>query len=267
MVLERERNLKYLKFDMPRSKRISLPAEVEIPRNVPTHVAIIMDGNGRWARERNLPRLAGHRAGVENLRNVLEASVEFGIQYLTIYAFSTENWNRPPDEVRGLIRILEEVIDREVSELHKNGVQLRHIGELDRLNPDLQRKVIDAIELTQNNKRLVLNVAWNYGGRAEIIHAIEQMILDGVAADEVDEELVGQYLYTADCPDPDLIIRTSGELRVSNFLIWQSAYAEWYISPTYWPDFNRNELLKALCEYAQRERRFGQVPTPVPSES
>jgi undecaprenyl diphosphate synthase len=252
---------------MPRSKRIALPSELEIPKNVPTHVAIIMDGNGRWARERGLPRLAGHRAGVENLRTVLEASAEFGIQYLTIYAFSTENWNRPPDEVRGLIRILEEVIDREVTELHKNGVQLRHVGKLDRLDSGLQQKVLDAIELTKDNTRLILNVAWNYGGRAEIIHAIQQMVLDGITVDDVDEELVSQYLYTADSPDPDLIIRTSGELRVSNFLIWQSAYAEWYISPTYWPDFNREELLKALCDYAQRERRFGQVPTPVPSES
>ncbi len=246
---------------------MTLAKEVELPENVPTHVAIIMDGNGRWARERGLPRLAGHRAGVENLRAVLEASVEFGIKYLTIYAFSTENWKRPVEEVRGLIRILEEVIDREVTELHQNGVQLRHVGELDRLSPELQRKVIQAIELTRNNTRLVLNVAWNYGGRAEIIHAIQQMIGDGVAPQDVDEELVSQYLYTAGCPDPDLIIRTSGELRVSNFLIWQSAYAEWYISPTYWPDFGREELLKALRDYAQRERRFGQVPTPVSTKS
>jgi undecaprenyl diphosphate synthase len=246
---------------------MTLPKDRELPENVPAHVAIIMDGNGRWARERGLPRLAGHRAGVENLRAVLEASVEFGIKYLTIYAFSTENWKRPAEEVRGLIRILEEVIDREVSELHKNGVQLRHVGKLDRLSPELQRKVIEAIELTRDNTRLVLNVAWNYGGRAEIIHAIQQMIMDGVAPEEVDEELVGQYLYTAGSPDPDLIIRTSGELRVSNFLIWQSAYAEWYISPTYWPDFGREELLKALREYAQRERRFGQVPAPVSSKS
>ncbi len=246
---------------------MTLPKDRELPENVPAHVAIIMDGNGRWARERGLPRLAGHRAGVENLRAVLEASAEFGIKYLTIYAFSTENWKRPAEEVRGLIRILEEVIDREVSELHQNGVQLRHVGKLDRLSPELQRKVIEAIELTRDNTRLVLNVAWNYGGRAEIIHAIQQMIMDGVAPEEVDEELVGQYLYTAGSPDPDLIIRTSGELRVSNFLIWQSAYAEWYISPTYWPDFGREELLKALREYAQRERRFGQVPTPVSSKS
>jgi undecaprenyl diphosphate synthase len=237
--------------------------ELDLPEKIPTHVAIIMDGNGRWARERGLPRLAGHRAGVENLRRVLEACVEFGIQYLTIYAFSTENWERPQAEVRGLMNILEEVIDRELDELHANGVQLRHIGRLDRLNPALQKKVLDAIKLTRNNKRLVLNVAWNYGGRAEIVHAIQQMMADGVSPDEVDEELVSSYLYTAECPDPDLIIRTSGEFRVSNFLIWQGAYTEWYIPPTYWPDFGREELLKALRTYAQRERRFGRVPGPV----
>lgn len=237
--------------------------EKGLPEKIPTHVAIIMDGNGRWARERGLPRLAGHRAGVENLRRVLEACVEFGIPYLTIYAFSTENWERPQAEVRGLMNILEDVIDRELEELHANGVQLRHIGRLDRLNPALQKKVLDAIKLTSNNKRLVLNVAWNYGGRAEIVHAIQQMMVEGVSPDEVDEELVSSYLYTAKCPDPDLIIRTSGEFRVSNFLIWQCAYAEWYIPPTYWPDFGREELLKALRTYAQRERRFGRVPGPI----
>lgn len=241
--------------------------DTSLPETVPTHIAIIMDGNGRWARERGLPRLAGHRAGVENLRRVLEACVEFGIKYLTIYAFSTENWERPLDEVRGLINILEEVIDRELAELHRNGVRLCHIGRLERLSPPLQKKVEHAIELTRDNDKLVLNVAWNYGGRAEIVDAIQRMIADGVSPDEVDEEMVSDYLYTAQCPDPDLIIRTSGELRVSNFLIWQSAYAEWYIPSTYWPDFGRDELLKALCEYAKRERRFGRVPGPVSQES
>jgi undecaprenyl diphosphate synthase len=232
-------------------------SENEFPDKIPTHVAIIMDGNGRWARARGLPRLAGHRAGVENLRRVLNACVEFGIQYLTIYAFSTENWNRSPIEVRGLMNILEDVIDRELDELHKNGVQLRHLGRLDRLNPALQKKVLHAVELTQNNQRLVLNIAWNYGGRAEIVYAIQRILADGIAADQVDEALVSHYLYTADCPDPDLIIRTSGELRISNFLIWQSAYSEWYIDPTFWPDFGREELLEALRAFAQRERRFG----------
>jgi undecaprenyl diphosphate synthase len=246
---------------------MSSSEENEIPEKVPAHVAIIMDGNGRWARERGLPRLAGHRAGVENLRRVLEACVEFGVQYLTIYAFSTENWERPRTEVRGLMNILEEVIDRELAELHKNGVQLRHLGRLERLSAPLQKKVLQAIDLTKDNDQLVLNVAWNYGGRAEIVQAIQQMIDDGISPDDVNEEMVSRYLYTADCPDPDLIIRTSGELRVSNFLIWQRAYAEWYIARTYWPGFDREELLKALREYAQRERRFGRVSGPVTQET
>jgi undecaprenyl diphosphate synthase len=230
------------------------------PESVPTHVAIIMDGNGRWARERGLPRLAGHRAGVENLRRVLRAAADLGIRYLTIYAFSTENWDRPTGEVRGLINILEEVIDRELEELHRNGVQLRHIGRLEGLRPELQQKVRQAIDLTQHNTRLVLNVAWNYGGRDEIIRAIQRMIGDGIAPRSIDEALVNRYLFTADCPDPDLVIRTSGEMRVSNFLIWQSAYSEWWFTPTYWPDFGPEELRQALRDYAQRERRFGSVP-------
>ena len=238
----------------------------KLPDQVPTHVAIIMDGNGRWARARGLPRLAGHRAGVDNLRRVLEACVEFGIQYLTIYAFSTENWNRPVDEVLGLMNILEEVIDRELEELNENGVQLRHIGRLERLRPELQEKVRHAIELTRNNQKLVLNIAWNYGGRAEIVDAIQKIVAEGISQAEVEEDLVSRYLYTAGCPDPDLIIRTAGELRVSNFLIWQGAYSEWYIASTYWPDFDREELFKALCEYASRERRFGRVPGSVSSE-
>ncbi len=238
-------------------------SDIQLPENVPKHVAIIMDGNGRWARERRLPRLAGHRAGVENLRQVLESCAEYGIKILTIYAFSTENWERPLDEVRGLINILEDVIDRELTRLHENGVQLRHIGELDRLRPSLQEKVRHAIELTQNNDRLILNVAWNYGGRAEIVHAIQAMISDGISPDEVDENLISSYLYTKGMPDPDLIIRTSGEMRVSNFLIWQGAYAEWFVTPTYWPDFGPEELLEAVFAYAQRERRYGKVEDPV----
>jgi undecaprenyl diphosphate synthase len=237
--------------------------DIQLPENVPQHVAIIMDGNGRWARERRLPRLAGHRAGVENLRQVIESSVEYGIKILTIYAFSTENWERPIDEVRGLINILEEVIDRELTRLHGNGVQLRHLGDLDRLRPSLQEKVQHAIELTQNNDRLILNVAWNYGGRAEIVQAIQAMISDGISPDEVDEDLISRYLYTKGIPDPDLIIRTSGEMRVSNFLIWQGAYAEWFVTPTYWPDFGPDELLEAVLAYAQRERRYGKVEDPV----
>jgi undecaprenyl diphosphate synthase len=235
----------------------------KLPDKIPVHVAIIMDGNGRWANERGLPRLAGHRAGVENLRRVLEACVEFGVKFLTIYAFSTENWDRPQAEVRGLMGILEDVIDRELADLHKNGVQLRHIGRLERLRPELQKKVHYAIDLTRDNERLILNVAWNYGGRSEIVDAIQRILSDGVSAEKVTEDMVSSYLYTSDCPDPDLVIRTSGEHRASNFLIWQSAYAEWYVTPTYWPDFNREQLLKALCDFAQRERRFGRVPGTV----
>lgn len=226
---------------------------------IPQHVAIIMDGNGRWALKRGLPRLAGHRAGTENLRRIIEACVEFGVRYLTIYAFSTENWGRPPEEVSGLMRILEDVIDRELNELNKQGVQLRHIGRLERLPAFLQQKVLHAIELTRHNDRLIINIAFNYGGRDEIVHAIQQIIRDGVSADEVTPELVSRYLYTAGTPDPDLIIRTSGELRISNFLIWQAAYSEWYVTPTYWPDFDKEEFRKALEEFARRDRRFGKV--------
>lgn len=239
------------------------PSEVNLPAEIPAHVAIIMDGNGRWARKRGLPRLAGHRAGVENLRQILEASVEYGIQFLTIYAFSTENWDRPPAEVRGLINILEEVIDRELAAMHENGVQLRHLGRLERLSPELQAKVQHAIKLTSNNQQLILNVAWNYGGRAEIVSAIQKMVEDGLAPGEITEQRVSEYLYTSDCPDPDLIIRTSGEMRVSNFLIWQGAYSEWYVTPTFWPEFGPDELLKALHEFARRERRYGRISDPL----
>jgi len=238
---------------MPTSSH-TIPAD-----KLPRHVAMIMDGNGRWAISRGLPRLAGHKAGTENLRRVIRSTVEFGVKYLTIYAFSTENWGRPLEEVRGLMSILEDVLQKELTELHKEGVQLRHIGRLERLPGRLQEQVLDAIELTKDNDRLVLNVAFNYGGRDEIVHAIQKMIKDGIPAEDVTDELVSQYLYTAGVPDPDLIIRTSGELRVSNFLIWQAAYSEWYVTPTYWPDFNKEEYHRALEAFAQRDRRFGKV--------
>jgi undecaprenyl diphosphate synthase len=232
-------------------------------KQAPQHVAIIMDGNGRWALARSLPRLAGHRAGTENLRRIITASVEFGVKYLTIYAFSTENWGRPREEVDGLMHILEDVIDRELAELNKEGVQLRHIGRLERLAPALQEKVQSAIELTKNNTRLVLNVAFNYGGRDEIICAIQRMVRDGVHPEDVTDKLVSDYLFTAGVPDPDLIIRTSGELRVSNFLIWQGAYSEWYVTPIYWPDFDKDEYRKALDTYARRDRRYGGLSQSV----
>jgi undecaprenyl diphosphate synthase len=240
---------------------MKVPAEEQLPEKVPTHVAIIMDGNGRWAISRGLPRLAGHRAGTENLRRVIEACVDYGIKYLTIYAFSTENWGRPTAEVRGLMRILEDVIERELLELHEEGVQLRHIGHLDRISPSLRTKVINAIEMTKDNSRLILNVAFNYGGRDEIVHVIQRLIRDGVKAEQVTAELVSKYLFTSGVPDPDLVIRTSGELRISNFLIWQAAYAEWYFTPTYWPDFDKEEFHRALMEYSQRERRYGLAPS------
>jgi undecaprenyl diphosphate synthase len=226
---------------------------------VPEHVAIIMDGNGRWALKKGLHRLAGHHAGTENLRRIIRASVEFGIKYLTIYAFSTENWGRPREEVDGLMRILEDVIDKELNELNEQGVQIRHLGRLDQLSPRLQKKVIQAVEATKQNSRLVLNVAFNYGGRDELVQAIQQMIRDGVPAEDISPELVNRYLYTAGVPDPDLIIRTSGELRISNFLIWQSAYSEWYVTPIFWPDFGKDEFRKALDEFVQRDRRYGRV--------
>jgi undecaprenyl diphosphate synthase len=240
--------------------KMAAKKQTDLPERVPTHIAIIMDGNGRWALSRGLPRLAGHRAGTENLRRVIEACVEFGVKYLTIYAFSTENWGRPLEEVQGLLRILEDVIDRELQELHQQGVQLRHIGRLDRLRPSLREKVLHAIEYTKENKRLILNVAFNYGGRDEIVCAIQRMIADGVKEEDVTDALVSQYLFTAGEPDPDLIIRTSGELRGSNFLIWQGAYSEWYFTPTYWPDFGKEELGRALEEFSQRSRRYGRVP-------
>jgi undecaprenyl diphosphate synthase len=226
---------------------------------IPRHVAIIMDGNGRWAAKRNLPRLSGHRAGTENLRRIISASVEFGIEYLTLYAFSTENWGRPPEEVEGLMQILGEVIEQELEELNEEGVQLRHIGHLEGLYPELRQKVKHAIAVTKNNARLILSLAFNYGGRDEIVCAIRDILRDHVKPEDVTEELIGKYLFTADLPDPDLVIRTSGEMRTSNFLIWQSSYAEWYITPTLWPDFDRDELHKALEAYSQRERRFGRV--------
>lgn len=231
-------------------------------KQIPAHLAIIMDGNGRWALEKGMPRLSGHRAGTENLREVIEACAEFGIQYLTIYAFSTENWNRPPEEIQGLMRIFRTMLDRELNNLHKDGVQLRHIGRLDRIDKELQEKVREAVKLTRDNKTLILNIAFNYGGRDEILQAVKQLMADGHQAKDVDEDLFTKYLYTADSPDPDLIIRTSGEYRCSNFLIWQSAYSEWYFTSTYWPDFGREELHKALVAYNQRERRYGEVENP-----
>lgn len=229
---------------------------------VPNHVGIIMDGNGRWAQARGLPRLAGHKAGTENIRRILTAATELGIRVLTIYAFSTENWGRPPDEVSGLMTLLGQVIRRETKSLHANGVCIRHSGRLEGIAPNLAQQIQDAISLTCNNQRITLNVAFNYGGRAEIIDAVRHIMRDGHAPEAVTEKLLSDYLYTGGLPDPDLIIRTGGEYRLSNFLLWQSAYAEYYATPTFWPEFDELELAAALVEYNQRERRFGKVPAP-----
>ena len=226
---------------------------------IPCHVAIIMDGNGRWARARGRPRLAGHRAGTRNIRRVLRACASCGVEVLTIYAFSTENWGRPSAEVRGLMRLLEQALTEQIAELHAEGVQIRHSGSLERVSESLSKAIQEALELTKDNQLIILNVAFNYGGRAEIMNAVRRIIADGVAAEEVNEDLFTRYLHTAGLPDPDLIIRTAGEMRLSNFLIWQGAYAEYYSTPTYWPDFELEELRKALEAYAARERRFGRL--------
>lgn len=223
----------------------------------PAHVGIIMDGNGRWARQHGMPRLAGHRAGVENLRRVLRAAVELHVPVITLYAFSTENWKRPLEEVQGLLRILGDALEKEVGELHKNGVQLRHIGDLTPLSKNLQRQIREAIELTRRNTQLIANIAFNYGGRQEIIRAVRELIQQGIPPEAVTETVLSDHLYTAGLPDVDLVIRTSGELRVSNFLIWQGAYAEYYITPQFWPDFDKDELYKALVAFNQRDRRYG----------
>jgi undecaprenyl diphosphate synthase len=232
---------------------------VGLSENVPGHVAIIMDGNGRWAKARGLPRMMGHRAGSENLRRIIRACVDLGIPILTIYAFSTENWARPKEEVQGLLRLLENMIDRELAGLNKEGVQIRHIGRRDELSPALRRKLDHAIEVTRENQKLILCIAWNYGGRDEITCAVKRIIESGATSADVNEDLIQRHLFTAGLPDPDLIIRTSGEMRTSNFLIWQAAYSEWYVTPVLWPDFNKEELIKALNAYKKRDRRFGRL--------
>jgi undecaprenyl diphosphate synthase len=219
-----------------------------------------MDGNGRWAQQRGLPRQAGHRAGAENVRRIAEACRDFGIKMLTVYAFSTENWARPQAEVRGLMTLLSQVIERELENLRKNGVRLHHLGALDDLPPRLQSKIRHVVETTAANDQWIINVALNYGGRAEIVDAVRRMMKEGLTADEVTEQTLSRHLYTSGLPDPDLIIRTAGEMRLSNFLIWQAAYAEFYSTATCWPDFGPEEFHKALVAYGQRTRKFGGLP-------
>lgn len=225
----------------------------------PQHVAVIMDGNGRWAQERGLPRLAGHRAGTKILRRVVQHFADRGVAYLTLYAFSTENWGRPRREVSGIWRLLAQVLRREVATMHTRGVRFRHIGRIDRLNPKVQQVVQDAIALTQDNSGITLTVALDYGSRPEITRAVQAIVQSGVNPDDITEETVSAALYTAGMPDPDLIIRTGGETRLSNFLLWQSAYAEFYSTERCWPDFDEATIDEALAAYSHRQRRFGRV--------
>ena len=226
---------------------------------LPKHVAIIMDGNGRWAAKQGKDRTYGHRAGTNNIAAVIRAFGRRGVRCLTLYAFSTENWDRPNHEVALLIELIGEAIENEVERLHEEGVRLRHIGRLDRLPPDLQAAIRECVDLTKRNTRMTVCVAFDYGGRTEILDATRAMIADGVKPEDVSEEVFDRYLYTSGLPDPDLIVRTSGELRVSNFLIWQAAYAEYYATPTLWPDFDEADVDKAFEAYAMRQRRFGKV--------
>jgi len=232
-----------------------LPKVSKLPR----HVAIIMDGSGRWAKQHSLSRLEGHRAGARNIRHVVEVLAEYEIGYLTLFAFSTENWGRPWVEVENLLRVFEEMLDSEVKLLHEKGIRLYHLGRLQRLPVDLQQKVKRALELTRNNTRMSLSIAFDYGARAEITDAVRRLLADGIFLEEIDEVSLKERLYVPELPDPDLIIRTGGEMRLSNFLLWQAAYSELYFTEVLWPDFNRTEIDKALVAYASHERRFGKV--------
>ena len=236
---------------------MATPATTKKIAQLPNHVAIIIDGNGRWAKQHGLTRLEGHRAGAENIRPIIKCLSQHHIKYVTLYGFSTENWNRPEDEVTGLLHLFEESIDKYVSELHENGIKLRHLGRLEELPQSLQLAINRAIELTKNNTGMTLSLALNYGGRLEILDAVRHIIAEGIPTQNIDEGLFNSYLYTAGLPDVDLVIRTSGEFRISNFLMWQAAYSEYYFTEVLWPDFNQKELEKALLAYSQRQRRFG----------
>jgi len=226
-------------------------------KRLPVHIAIVPDGNGRWAERKGLPRLAGHQAGVKKMRTLIEYLNDLNIKYVTLYGFSTENWGRPQEEINGLFRILEERIDKDVPKLHKKGIKVRHLGRLGELPERLQRSIRNAEEVTRNNSGLTLCLAFNYGGHTEIVDAVRRIVADGIPPEKIDEKLVSDYLYTAGMPDVDLLIRTGDELRLSNFLLWQTAYSEYYFTPVLWPDFTKEDMDKALIAYGQRERRFG----------
>ena len=232
---------------------------------LPQHIGIIMDGNGRWANRRHLPRVAGHRAGVGAIRPVMQECDRLGVHVLTLYAFSTENWSRPGAEVRALMGLFVDTIEREIDELHENGVQVRILGRRQELSPRLQQVVVDAEERTRANAKAVLNIAINYGGRAEIVDAVRELAAQGADLTQLDEAQLSRALYTGGLPDPDLVIRTAGEMRVSNFLLWQAAYAELYVTQTLWPDFGEEELRAALLAFAERDRKFGAVSDRDPA--
>ncbi len=237
-------------------KENQLLKNIDVSR-LPVHVAVIMDGNGRWAKKRGLPRLMGHRAGTESVREIVRVCGELGIKFLTLYAFSTENWQRPVKEIQGLMKLLVHMLRYEVKALDKNNVQLRAIGRLSALPPGVQKELQKNIQALQHNTGLILNLALNYGGRQEIVDAVNTLVQEGCRT--VNEKAVANHLYTADVPDPDLLIRTSGEYRISNFLLWQCAYSEIHISPAYWPDFRREQFYRALIDYQSRSRRFGGI--------
>ncbi|MBI2831043.1 MAG: di-trans,poly-cis-decaprenylcistransferase [Chloroflexi bacterium] len=230
---------------------------MERPAYLPNHVAIIMDGNGRWAKQRKLPRLSGHKAGIDNMRPVIKCLNSHQVKYVTLYAFSTENWGRPRAEVTGLFRILEERIDQEAFELHKEGVKILHFGRLEEVPSSLRQAIVRVVRLTENNTGMTLGFAFNYGGRREILDAVRRIIAEGISPQSLDEETFNRYLYTSGIPDVDLLIRTGGEFRISNFMMWQSAYSEFYFTDVLWPDFNEKEVERALLSYSQRQRRFG----------
>ena len=231
---------------------------------LPSHVAIIMDGNGRWAAQRHLPRVEGHRAGIDSVRDVVESSARLGIEVLTLYAFSVENWKRPRAEVNTLMMLLKRYIRLELGTLLKNNIQFRVIGRSEDLAPDVQHELEIGIRQTANNTGMQFNIALNYGGRAEIVDAARRAIASGMPADDLDERRFSEFLYTSGQPDPDLLIRTSGEMRVSNFLLWQIAYAEIWVTETLWPDFRCRHLLEAVVAYQKRDRRYGGIkPSPV----
>jgi len=224
---------------------------------LPTHIAIVPDGNGRWAEQRGLPRLSGHQVGAENMHRMVEYLNEYPIKYVTLYGFSTENWSRPEEEVKGLFRILVDFIEKTASEIHQKGIKLRHIGRLDELPEDLQQAVNKAVEITKNNTRMTLSVAFNYGGRTEILDAVRHLVAEGIVPQNIDEELFASYLYTAGLPNVDLLIRTGDETRLSNFLVWQTTYSEYHFTKVLWPDFSKKDIDKALLSYSRRRRRFG----------